>query len=218
MDNSNSELKFNFECNSPPKQQHSNFEKVLSRTFKMNPMGDSHHFKYRLSICEVIKRNLCQKRCLGTRQKQRVKVFDLADKYVKEVLDVFGYMDLVIELNNIKSAMFNNNQRSCLSFIERPTFHIKDDMDDNSIKYLQDIIYNRSDDPQLEKKKIAEYFAYKVFRNTLNKVDKVLIKQLNEDTANLVLKRVDDVKELTKLGKEPDFDMRLIDLRDNNQN
>src|SRR5690606_25424168 len=80
-------------------------------------------FIFGLSFSELIKRMLCR-RLLNKKQLLRVRIYDEVEKYIKERLDVYGYLDLVSEFNKVKSIIFNNHQNTCLDYIEKPTVNI----------------------------------------------------------------------------------------------
>jgi hypothetical protein len=191
-------------------------EESVKSERRVNPLTAQGNLNYQLTIGEVMKRALCR-RCLGKRQTQRVKLFDIGDHYVRGILDVFGYMDLVIEVNNLKTALLNTFQRKCFNFYEKPTFFINEEMDDKKIGALQSIMNNnRGSDDIEERKKITEYYAYRLFNNTANHVDHSLIKQLDHETSMMIVKRLEEVKNNVKNGKNPEFDQLLINDHDEN--
>jgi hypothetical protein len=208
QDNSQLDLHYN-------KNKHINFIKPLdsmksNKTDKL-PFATPNRFRYQLTVCEVIKRALCR-RCMNKRELQRTKVFDIGDNYVRGILDVFGYMNLVIEVNNLKTALLNTAQRKCFNFYERPTFFISDEMDDNKIRGLHTIINNnRGLDATEDRKRIAEYFAHRIYSNSANHIDLTLIKQLDQEAVQVVARRLDEIKNMVKNGKVPDFEQHLFE-------
>jgi hypothetical protein len=170
-------------------------------------------YRHKLTFIEFIKKTFCPT-CFNKKELRRVKVFNIGDKHVREVLDVFGYMDLIREVKNIKLALFNKSQRSCFHFYDKPTVVIKEDIDEETIERLQNMINQRGDSYLLEKKKVAEYFAFNYNNGNLTKIDRTLLKQLSEDVLSDVLARVDQVKEILNTGGVPDFNQVLLSDED----
>jgi hypothetical protein len=166
-------------------------------------------FRYQLTLGEIFKKNTC-KRLLNSKQKVRADAFDLADNYVRELLDVFGYLDLVREVKNLKNILFNPSQKACFNFVERPTFNVSENMDEKTLNGFRSIIYNSSNDNELEKKKIAEYFAYNIYSENINNVDKKLLSSLNQDVMNVISNRLGEMRDSLKANKMFKFNEDLL--------
>jgi hypothetical protein len=167
--------------------------------------------RFGLKFCEVVKKIMCR-RFLTIYEKKRVKVFEIADDYVKDTLDVFGYLDLVTDVNNMKSAIFNNAQKSCFNFHRKPHFLLKNIMEEKDIQGFYNKIYNRGENPSHEQKKVVEYFAFNFYNGTINKIDNSLLNQLDNNTLSYLLHRLNNIVEIVRAGMQPEFDRTLIHI------
>jgi hypothetical protein len=168
-------------------------------------------YLFKLTCLEVIQKACCRG-FLSGRSTKKVLVFDIANNYVKQMLDVFGYLDLVTDVNNIKSAIFNNAQKSCFNFHRRPFFNVKDEIDENEITAFQNRLLNKPEDLPTEQKKIVEYYAYNFYKNTANRVDTSLLNQLDDNTLNLISQKLEYIKDMVSKNRQPDFDPNYIKI------
>jgi hypothetical protein len=174
------------------------------------PVTTGTPFRYKLSLGEIFKKNMCRS-FLNSKQSLRVEAFELADNYVRELLDVFGYLNLVLEVKNLKNILFNPSQKACFNFVERPTFNIPEDMDEKSIIGFRNIIYNTSNNTELDKKKIAEYFAYNIYSNNITMIDQKLLAGLNEDVLKVISTRLSEMRDNMKADKMFKFNEEFLE-------
>lgn len=173
-----------------------------------NSLGMS--IRYQLTLGEIIKKTICL-RLLNKKQKTRVAAFELADNYVRELLDVFGYLNLVLEVKNLKNILFNSPQKACFNFIEKPTFCISENMDEKTLNAFRNLIYNSSSDEELEKNKIAEYYAYNIYSENITHIDKKLLAGLNEDVLKVISNRLTELRDSMKQNSMFKFKEELLD-------
>jgi hypothetical protein len=187
-----------------------NMVKAKTSAKKINiPISAGIPFRYQLTVGEIFKKNLC-KGLMNEKQKTRIAAFDLADNYVRELLDVFGYLNLVLEVKNLKNILFNPSQKACFNFVERPTFNVPVDMNENTINIFRSIIYNSSNDFELEKKRIAEYFAYNIYSENLTLMDQKILSGLNQQVLKVVSTRLEEMRDSLKSNKMFKFDEELL--------
>jgi hypothetical protein len=173
------------------------------------PLTTGIPFRYQLTLGELFKKNIC-KRLLNAGQKVRVDAFELADNYVRELLDVFGYLNLVLDVKNLKNVLFNPSQKACFNFVERPTFTISENMNEKTINAFRNIIYNSSNDNELEKKKIAEYFAYNIYSESVTHLDEKLLSGLNQDVLKVISTRLGEMRDSLKENRMFRFNEELL--------
>jgi hypothetical protein len=173
------------------------------------PISAGIPFRYQLTLGEIFKKNLC-KRLMNEKQKTRVAAFELADNYVRELLDVFGYLNLVLEVKNLKNILFNPSQKACFNFVERPTFNVPEDMNENTINIFRSIIYNSSNDFELEKKRIAEYFAYNIYSDDLTLMDQKILSGLNQQVLKVVSTKLEEMRDALRSNKMFKFNEELL--------
>jgi hypothetical protein len=179
--------------------------KIVPKNKFINQNG----IKFQLTISEILKKTICL-RCLRGRQKKRVETFDMVYNYIKDILDISRYFDLIIEFKKLKAALLSKTQKTCFNFHERPTIVIKDDMDDKALREIENVLYDISNTSYDERMKLVEYFAYKIYNKTANNVDHKLLEQLDNETTSLIAKRLEEIKMSVANGKAPIFDQTLL--------
>jgi DNA-directed RNA polymerase subunit F len=164
-------------------------------------------YSFYLTGSEICKKIFCR-RLLSENQKVKVCIYDYAERYLKERLDVFGYLDLVNEVNKIKSIFFNSSQIAALNNIENPTIPVNQtSMTPENVDNLKYLFPSRSNvSTEDEIKKISDYFSKKIIEQSLSYADKVLLMSLQEDILKELLHKLLGLKEKMRMKKLVKFD------------
>jgi hypothetical protein len=162
--------------------------------------------KFALTFSELIKK-MCCRRFLNRNQQIKVRIYDFAERYIKERLDVFGYLDLINEVNKIKSIFFNNQQIISFSHVENPTIPVNlKNLSPENIDNLKYLLPSRSDNVnENDVKNLSDYYAKRIYDQTLTFADKVLLMSLTEDILREVLHKLFEVKEKMRMNKNINF-------------
>lgn len=161
---------------------------------------------FTLTVPEILKK-MCCRRLLNRNQQIKVKIYDFAEQYIKERLDVFGYLDLINEVNKIKSIFFNNQQIISFNHTENPTIPLNlKNINPENIDNLKYLLPSRSDSVnEIDVKNLSDYYAKRIHDQTLTFADKVLLMSLTEDILREVLHKLFEVKERMRMNKNVNF-------------
>jgi len=159
-------------------------------------------YRFSLTCSEIIKKLLCR-RFLSKKGLKNVELFELAQNYLKEQLDIFGYFDIINETNKLKSILFETNQSMCLKYIENPTIYVNNkNLEPDLIDNLRLIIPTKT--KGVDKKEIhqiSEYFAHHIYYKKLSYADKVLLMSLDEEILSETTLKLIRIMEKIKFNK-----------------
>lgn len=139
-------------------------------------------FIFSLTFGTFVKKLLCYS-TLANQQAKHVKLYELAEEYFKDRLDVLGYLSFINEMNKVKSIIFNNIQGSALNFVENPVIYVNNpNLDASNVSNMKFLLPKRQNElSEVEMKRITQYFSRKIFEKKLTTSDKQILMSLDEE-------------------------------------
>jgi hypothetical protein len=180
--------------------------KLKNEIFSTKP-SNKNKLGFSLSTSELLKKMFCRS-LLNKDQQVKVKIYDFAERYIKERLDVFGYLNLINEVNKMKMIFFNSQQINSFEHIENPTIPINSkNLSLENIENLKYLLPSRSDFVnQNDINVLSDYYARKIYEQSLTNADKVLLVSLTEDILREILSKLYEVKDKMKINKNIVFE------------
>lgn len=153
---------------------------------------------FSLQLRELIKKSFCR-RLLSKKQLKKVKLYELAEDFLKDRLDVIGYLNFINEVNKMKSILFNQEQSSSLNYIENPTIYVNNPkLQIENIPNLKFLLPNKNQNlSEIEVRNISDYFSQKMYEKKLNETDKYILMSLDETILKeITLKSINMIEKL----------------------
>lgn len=178
---------------------------IKNETFK--PTNSKKKFQFKLTKCELIKKMICKK-CLEKNEIKRVELYKMAEEYMKERLDVIGYLNFMNEMNVIKSILFNSEQISSLRHFENPTIYINNPkLDLTNVRNMKFVLPSKQQGTtEAEMQQIANYFSKKIYDKNLDNSDKIILASLDEKVLKEIAYKNIIALESLKANFIPNFD------------
>jgi hypothetical protein len=181
--------------------------------------GKRSKFTFSLTKSQFLARTICKGRA---KRDPQIKMFDIAEEYVKERMDVFGYLNVINEVNKLKAIMLSHPQHSALNFTENPTFYPNNpDLNINNVEYMRALVPSRIVPSRNEMNFVTDYFSKKIYLRQLDQTDKILIMNLNEDVLKelnkklaMVLQNLNEEEQVVFEKNKNDYDVEMTKLFD----
>lgn len=168
-----------------------NEKKIL----KENKKNDK--FKLKFNARELIRKQAyccCFKKYLTKNELSKWKIYSLANEYVKNKLDIKGYLDMSNEFRKMKEIILNVYQFYAFRHISHPVFPINRPLTEQDANNFEQVLdyYNKNYKSQL--KEMGHYYINVMLKEELTNKDKLILTNLDNMALEALINRFDEIK------------------------